>query len=364
MRVLHVEAGKHLYGGALQVSYLTRELYKLGVKSFLACPPDAELFDVVDESVVQLPTTMKGDADIGLVFRLKKLIKQYQIDIIHLHSRRGADLFGLIAGKLAGIPVVISRRVDNKEAAWFAKAKYHAANKVITISEGIRKVLLEEGVCPAQVKTVLSAVDTNKYQPVEDKEWFKREFGLENETFVMAVLAQLIPRKGHKVLFGALKKIESNLINHKLLIFGKGPIEQELKAQVTELGLEKLVQFCGFRNDLNRVLPNLDLVVHPAFAEGLGVALLQASASGVPIIASRAGGIPEAVRNDQNGWLVDPKNIDQLTDKLNQVLFDTESLDEFKLRGRELAETEFSTQAMANGNLAVYKEVLNQGVKS
>lgn len=370
MRILHVEAGKHLYGGALQVHYLTAGLADNGVTSFLAAPRGAEIFDVLDNRVVPLPMRMKGDLDLGLIFRLVKAIRVHKIQLVHLHSRRGADLLGLIAGRLTKTPVVISRRVDNKEPSWFAKWKYHKCNKVITISEGIRKVLLDEGITPSHVETVLSAVDTQRYRPASkttandedaallcaEQNWFYQEFNLRPGQPVLAVLAQFIPRKGHAILFEALKTVSATEQNVQLLVFGKGPLEQKLQQQCVELGITKQVTFCGFRKDLVRVLPHLDLVVHPTYAEGLGVSLLQANACGVPVIASRVGGIPEIICHGDNGLLVDAGDISQLTESLTLLLTDRTKRQKMALAGRAKIIERFSIDAMVAGNLNVYKQ--------
>lgn len=360
MRVLHVEAGKHLYGGALQVHYLTERLVDFGVQSFLAAPRGAEIFSQLHPNVVPLPMKMEGDGDFGLVGRLVRLIKCHKIELVHLHSRRGADHFGILAAKIAKVPVVVSRRVDNKEPNWLAKLKYQSCNKVITISEGIRQVLLSEGVDEHKVVTVLSAVDSEKYSMSAAPDWFESEFNLDGSEFVIGMLAQLIPRKGHHVLFDALPQITANHPNTKVLVFGKGPLKQSLQNEADARGLQNVVTFCGFRQDLHKVLPNLDLVVHPAFTEGLGVSLLQASASGVPIIATKVGGIPEAVKPNVNGMLVDVNDSASLAKAVIKVATDHELRNALAKGGRGLVEQQFSTYSMAAGNYQVYLECLGR----
>lgn len=356
INVLHIEAGKHLYGGALQVVYLCNGLAAYNVKSFLACPINAEISSKIDENTTLVPLKMGGDIDFGMIFRLKNIIKHHNIDLVHIHSRRGADTFGLVAAKLCKVKVVISRRVDNPEPSWLAKLKYHSANKVIAISEGIRQVLLVEQVRPEHVQTVLSSVDTDKYLPHPNKEWFRQEFSINNKCLTLAVIAQLIPRKGHALLLQALANIVTNVDEFRLLIFGKGPHESELKQLVSELKLEHRVNFAGFRDDLEKVLPNIDLVVHPAYIEGLGVSLLQASSCGVPILASRIGGIPEAVNNNVNGQLFEPGNIDELSEKLECLMNKHKLRSELAQNARKHALEHFAVQKMVAGNYAVYCE--------
>ena len=100
MKILHVEAGMHLYGGALQVVFLMRGLKALGVQNILACPTGSAIGQAgaAHASVHEMP--MKGDADVALVGRLRHLIRAERPDVIHLHSRRGADIWGGVAGRL------------------------------------------------------------------------------------------------------------------------------------------------------------------------------------------------------------------------------------------------------------------------
>ena len=115
----------------------------------------------------------------------------------------------------------------------------------------------------------------------------------------------------------------------------------------------------GFRNDLHRVFPNLYAVVHPAEREGLGVALLQASASGVPVVAARAGGIPEVVLDDVNGITFDIADEVGLLTALEALLADKALRDTLGAGGSHLARSEFSIDAMVEGNLEVYQSVLD-----
>lgn len=360
LKVLHIEAGKHLYGGALQVAYLTDGLTKMGVECFVACPKGAHIIPALNDAVTPLPMIMQGDLDLGMVGRLRHSIKSIRPDIVHIHSRRGADTFGLLAAKLCKVPVVISRRVDNTEASWIAKLKYHSADKVITISDGIRQVLLSQGVSADHVLTVRSAIDTNKYRPKTSSEWFTNTFDVDAAQLAIGVIAQLIPRKGHSILFQALTKLRATQANFRVLIFGRGPDFERLQQEAMKLRLTDVVEFVGFREDLHNILPHLDLVVHPAFNEGLGVSLLQASSCGVPILASRIGGIPEAVVEGETGWLVSPGDVDELAGKLQQLKQNPSLLSRIAERARKYALAHFSVENMVQGNIDVYKSVLKR----
>lgn len=168
----------------------------------------------------------------------------------------------------------------------------------------------------------------------------------------------MIPRKGHRFLLRALPALAKAHPRLRVLFFGQGPLQAELDAEIAVMGLADLVRLVGFRDDLHQLLPCLDLLVHPATMEGLGVSLLQAASAGVPILASRAGGIPEAVREGVNGVLVPPGDVPALGAALGQLLTNEGLRRRLGEGGRELMQSEFSIDAMVAGNLAVYHALL------
>ena len=361
LKVLHVEAGRHLYGGALQARYLIEGLSRRGVRNVLVCPRGAAIAEAAGpfcDRVAELP--MGGDMDVGFVWRLRRVIRQVQPDLIHLHSRRGADVFGGVAARLCRVPAVVSRRVDNPERAWVARLKYRLFHRVITISQAIREVLLREGVPPEQVVCVPSAVDVAAYSGGCDGRVLCEAFGLSGDETVVGVIAQLIPRKGHRYLLEAAPRILQAHPQVRFVFFGQGPLEGEIREQVSRLGLAAHVLLAGFRDDLPRILPCLDLVVHPVEMEGLGVSLLQAGAAGVPMVGARAGGVPE-ILGDDAGLLVPPGDVPALAEAVLRLLDDPDLRLRLGGAARERVSRRFSLDAMVDGNLAVYRSVLGKG---
>lgn len=358
MKVLHVEAGKHYYGGARQVAYIIEGMAARGVENHLACPVGAEIAGAVGKTAQVHEIRMGGDADLGMPFRLANLIRSVRPDIVHLHSRRGADLWGGVAARMTGTPCVLSRRVDNPEARWQVALKYRLFDHVITISEAIREVLLSEGLAADKVTCVRSSVDAAPYLAPVDRAAFRQEFRLPPSSVVVGMVAQLIQRKGHFYLMEAIDTLRRDYPDLRVLLFGKGPLQAELEAEIARRQLGDIISFAGFRNDLPKWLGGLDILAHPADMEGLGVSLLQASAAAVPIIASRAGGLPEAVLDGVSGILIPRGDIAALTTALRRLLDDADLRRQMGEAGRARILAEFSVDAMVTGNLAVYNKVL------
>ena len=359
MKVLHVEAGRYLYGGAQQVVWLNEGLARRGVENVLVCPDGADIAAAVGDNARVHEVRMSGDLDVGVVPRLIRILKKEQPDLVHIHSRRGADLYGGLAARFMGIPAILSRRVDNRESRLLAPLKYALYSRVIVISKAIGDVLVSGGVDASKIETVRSAVNADAYDTVTNRDWFQSEFSLPSDEKTLGVIAQLIPRKGHKYLLNKLPELLQAHPELQVLIFGQGPLKAELTNRVAQPEFQGRVKMAGFRDDLARVFPNLYAVVHPAEREGLGVALLQASACGVPVVAARAGGIPEIVLDDVNGMTFAIADEAGLYSALDALLANQQRRDTLGAGGSHLARSEFSIDAMVEGNVGVYHSLLS-----
>ena len=229
---------------------------------------------------------------------------------------------------------MLSRRVDNREPRWFAPQKYRLYQRVVVISEAIGRVLVSCGVNSNAITAVRSAVDAASYDLPADRAWFQQTFSLPTDEVTIGVVAQLIPRKGHRYLLQVLPELLTKYPQLHVLIFGQGPLQSELAEEVMRPEYHGRVQMAGFRDDLRRVIPNLYAVVHPAEKEGLGVALLQASACGVPVIAAEAGGIPEIVLHDKNGLTFEIGDVKKLNQCIDLLLSDPAMRERLGGKGR------------------------------
>ena len=359
MRVLHIEMGKHLYGGARQLAYLIEGLNSQGVESILLAPAKsgiAQKISSLGNKVIEV--SYSGDLDFRLALRIKSIVTQDGVDLVHVHSRRGADVWGGLGAKWAGVPAILSRRVDNPEGAISIRQKYGLFAQVICISEGIKKVLIKNGLTPDKIVCVRSAFIASDSQNPIDRSEFLLRFNLPPDALVVGVVAQLIPRKGHSLLLDCLPELLAKYPGMQILFFGEGAEKVALQQKIDALNIASRVQLVGFHHDLNKLIGRLDMLVHPAYAEGLGVSLIQAAAASVPIVASRVGGIPEIVRDQENGLLVAPDDGAALASAIDHLAGDKDLRKRLGNRGKQIAEKEFSVEVMVQGNLDVYRKVL------
>ena len=361
MKILHVETGRHLYGGPQQVLYLIAALAERAYDNTLVCPPGSGIDNAARAAGIRVQNLFcAGDLDLPFAYRLAQYLKQEQPDLVHCHSRRGADMLGGIAASFADIPAVVSRRVDNTEMRIVAALRYRPFRKVIAISETIAEVLRERGVDEKRLVVIRSAVDTEAFGETPDSAAFRKEFDIADDAFVVAAAGQLIPRKGHRYLLEAIAGLREQHPSLRLLVFGEGYLNNQLQSQAATLGVEEIVTFAGFRHDLDDWMGCFDLFVHPALAEGLGVAALKAAAAGVPVVGFAAGGLIEAVEDGTTGLLVTPGDASELSEAISTLIKDESLRRQLGAAGRARMHREFSIATMVDKHVQLYKLVLDE----
>ena len=360
MKILHVETGRHFLGGPQQVIYLINALRERGIDNTLVCPPATGIDTVARENGIRVQNLFcAGDLDLPFAYRLSQFLREQTPDLVHCHSRRGADIMGGLAASFADVPAVVSRRVDNTEMRLMAAIRYRPFRKVIAISEAIADILRDRGIEDERLAVIRSAVDVDAFSRTVDCAAMRAEFGLEPEDFIVAAAGQLIPRKGHQYLLQAVADLKDRCPQLKLIVFGEGYLNSLLRAQASALGLGDVVQFAGFRDGLDSFVGCFDLFAHPALAEGLGVAALKAAAASVPVVGFAAGGMVEAVAHEETGLLVESGNGDALGKAIARFVDDPELGRRLGAAGRERMQKEFSIATMADNHVALYESVLN-----
>ena len=361
-RTLHIETGMHSLGGPAQVVYLMTGLKKLGHEATLVCPRGSSVADHARKAGLDVITVrLPSDLDVTFVPRLFRIIKRLAPEIVHLHSRRGADVLGGVAARLAGAPaVVLSRRIDNPiRRGLLSYFKYGPfCDRIIAVSNGVKDALVSGGVDPDKITCVHSVTEAKRYQKKGREAEVRAEFGLDEDTNVIAIIAQLIERKGHRFLFRAAPRILERFPNTMFLVLGEGQTEGALRELAASLGIQDKVIFAGFRGDIGEMLSVTTVLVHPATMEGFANCVLQAMAAEVPVVVSAVGGMPESVHDGVNGFLVPPQDPDALADAVLKLLADPDLRARMGRDGREIVEEKFCPERMVEGVLSVYQDVL------
>ena len=234
------------------------------------------------------------------------------------------------------------------------------ATIIVTISNySLEKIQKLYGIDPSNVRIVPNGVDTEKFKPKENIQEIREHFGLRNEPIVLFV-GSLINRKGLPFLVEAAKKIIREQPDTKFLIVGEGPLKKQLTFSLKSANLSSNFKFLG--NVKDDLLPSVydcaDVFVLPSIQEGQGIVLLEAQASGKPVVAFDVGGVDEAVRNNETGLLVEKGNCDALADGLLKFLLDKSLREKIGAKGREFVMENFTWDISAQKMLKVYLDTL------
>jgi glycosyltransferase involved in cell wall biosynthesis len=235
------------------------------------------------------------------------------------------------------------------------------SDKIIAVSTHTKRELLESyNVSASKVCVIYNGVDAGKFKPANEKDRVKREMGFNSDKVVLYV-GRLYSRKGLLTLLRAAPIILQKFRKVKFVISGKSfhGEEEKLKTLASRLGVEKNVLFYGYIPDekLPKLYQAADIFVLPSIYEGMPFTLLEASASGLPVVATRVGGIPEVVSDGENGFLVSPLDIKGLAERILYLLENPSRAHEMGLLGRRIVEEKFSWQRVAERVMEVYNEV-------
>lgn len=356
MKIIHLEAGRQLYGGAQQVRYLLQGLADYPLENHLLAPSDSALATLSwPNNVLGHFWPYRGELDLSWQAKLRNLLTETKADLLVVHSRRGIDAWVGALAKRFGSKSLLVRRVDNPEFWPLAQYKYAQYDAVLTISHAISS-LLKKYLSPEKLFTIHSAVNIQEWQKPCQRQGIAARLGLSPDDTWLGMSAQFIPRKGHHFLLEVLAKVLPAHPNVQMLLFGKGILEPKIRAAVALKPWAKQVHFYGFREDLAEIFPCLYLLLHPAFAEGLGVSLLQAAAAGLPVLSHPVGGIPEVVQNPEQ--LLPLGEVSAWVAKLHELLVTPSLRDAWALQGKTLVEKDFSLETMADAHWQLYQQLI------
>jgi glycosyltransferase involved in cell wall biosynthesis len=281
---------------------------------------------------------MRSEWDLPAARELAGIMTREGIELVHFHTAH-AHTLGLLAAQRAGVPLrFLTRRVDfHIHRHLLNRWKYGPAlTAILTISEGIRRVLLEDGLAPERIITVPSGIDLERLREAGDPEPRRRELGIPGEALVVGMVAALAPHKDHRTFLRAAAEVNKILPAVHFLIVGEGQLEAELKELSRSLGLSREVVFTGFRDDVLALIRMFDIFVLSSYLEGMGTSLLDAMGLGRPIVATRTGGIPEVVRDEENGLLVPARQPEKLAAAIARLAQDKPLRDRLGARGMDV----------------------------
>jgi L-malate glycosyltransferase len=373
VKVLHVNTERTWRGGEQQVLYLMRGLRAAGVEQELIAVPEAVILRrAQDDGLPAVAQRMRGEVDLPAARAIAARLRAGRFDVIHMHTSH-AHTLGVLAARLAGRrrrgerPVtVVSRRVDfsihKRRLLDFSRLKYTwGVDRIVCVSDMIRRVLLADGLPPALLSVVHSGVDLSRFERVPDRSHdYRREFGVPLGAPVIGNVAHCAEHKGQRDLLDAAPAVLRKFPEARFLVVGEGELLAALEEQAARLGIADRVLFPGFRTDVPALLAWFDVFCFPSRQEGLGTSVLDALAMARPVVATAAGGIPEMIHGGEQGLLVAPADPQALADSLLWMLDHREQAAAMGAAGRERVQREFSVEHTVAGTIAQYEELLGR----
>jgi glycosyltransferase involved in cell wall biosynthesis len=353
--VLHVDTAAGWRGGQNQVVLAASGMAARGHAVAVACRAGGALESrarAASLDVHALP--FRGDVSPRAAWGLARLAARFRPHVVHAH-----DPHAIAAALAARGPRVASRRVDFPIRGRLSRFKYGRCARIVAVSRAVADVLSRDGLDRSRVRLVYEGVPDRA--PQAGGRAALRELGVPEGALVVGNVAALTDHKDHKTLLAAVARVVARVPRAFFVIVGEGERRAELEAEAAARNLRAHVAFAGFRDDVDRLIPAFDVFCLSSKLEGLGTSLLDAMCFARPVVATAAGGIPEAVEDGVTGRLAPVQDAAALADALAATLADPDARARMGAAGRARYEARFSADRMVEATLAVYGEVLGSG---
>jgi glycosyltransferase involved in cell wall biosynthesis len=343
----------HIGGVSSHTYLLSRELVKRGDSVYVLTYPHPDIVDIMGVKVKTASApNIKGLRGlfftISSFFKLIGMVRSLKIDLIHAHFLLPPGLIGVCVGSLMGKKTAVTAhgsdlmiQAKNPLLKRLIKFTLKRADYVLVVNQTLQEKVLEMGINPDKIYITPNAVDVEKFNP-QNKELppdLEMNFDkvLHSDKPVLLFVGNLVFQKGVKYLLDAKKLMDTPA---ELVVVGDGPLRQELEMKVHSDRVSDVI-FAGARRDVEKIMPSADVFVLPSVSEGSPITILEAMASGLPVVATSVGGINEVI-NEKVGMVVEPAHPQELATALDKILENRETLREMGVAAREHA-LEYST---------------------
>jgi glycosyltransferase involved in cell wall biosynthesis len=329
---------------------------------------DNSFTTALKEKGIPYETIVIGNA--GLVTDLRKtvnVLRRQPIDILHTHGYC-SDLLGLIAARLCHVPIVstlhgwtpVSLKLRGYQL--LDRISLRHFNAIVCVSKPLHQELLRFGIRPERLTYLPNAVGIPHlpHGPAAD---LRQQLHCKPQDKLILSVGRLSPEKGLNLLLTSFAGKFKSRPDMRLVIAGEGPQKEELLELAGRLGITEQVLFPGFVSDVSSYYAAADLFVMPSLTEGLPIALLEAMAAGLPVIATAVGGIPDIVRNGKDGCLVPRGDVAQLASMMEAVTANCDLAKNLGTEARETVRQHFSPIQWARALESIYSDVHARGCK-
>ncbi len=368
MKILHLISSSGFLGAESVVLELAKESVAAGHCATIGAfentrNPHLELAEAATSLGLKVDIfPCRGRFDLRTIASIRNLVRKENPDIIHSHGYK-SNFYALSAARNK-VPWVVTNHLwkrttfNLKLYAYLDSFLIKYSRKIVAVSDEIATEMLKTGIPREKILVVDNGIDLKRFSKGKDNNGLKSSFGFDRNSKIIGTVASLTEEKGHIYLLEAAKSIVLSFPDTRFLIVGDGRCRRALEDRVSELGLAGKVIFAGSRKDVAEILSILDIFVLPSLKEGLPMALLEAMAARVPVVATNVGAIPTVIEDGDTGILIPPKELGVLADAVIRILSDNKRAYEMAERGFEKVRDNFSSQKMASKYFAIYKELM------
>lgn len=353
------------YGGAeIQVAALSKGLRQRGWDvSVVSLMEPRALTDELRAHGVEIRSLgmKRGQADWRGLVKLRKIVREFRPDIVHSHMVH-ANLLARVVRVIAPVPGLICTAHNTDEGAQWRYVAYRLTDRLCDHMTNVSAVSveasIERGAVPAgKIECVPNGVDFSRFRVGEEvRELVREELGVGGD-FLWLAVGRLEAQKDYPNLLHAFADVARGCRSTRLAVVGDGPLRGELKALANRLGVAEKISWLGLRDDVPHLLKAADAYVMSSEWEGLPMVLLEASAAGLPIVATDVGGVREIVAPEAGGTLVAARDHTGLADAMRQLM--GLSADELSSRGAKAsahARSRYSLDAVLDRWEEMYAE--------
>ena len=343
-------------GAESYVALVARSLKLLGYNVYLASAGGALATKLQQEGIKHFFLPIRLSKYISGIL-LKRIIKKYNIEIIHANS----EAAGIVAVKTRkkynlDIPIVYTAH-----GVLPAKVKdiINQVDKIIAVSNFSREAAIKEGFSANKIEVVYNGVDIDKFKPHEEKRnLLRKKYNIPQDAFTMIIVSRIknLRNKGHQHLINILSKYEVSK-NWHLVVIGKGKGLGGLKQKIKEYNLKNRVHLLGHKTDVENYEDMADVVVLPSYFETFGLVLAEGMAMEKPAVAFKVGGVPEVIEDNKTGFVVDYDNDDELVEKLAILAKNPDLCKQMGIQARKKVAKDFANEIMIKKLEEIYKSL-------
>ncbi|PHM38515.1 glycosyltransferase family 4 protein [Xenorhabdus innexi] len=325
LNILHTESSCGWGGQEIRILTESQGMMRRGHHVVIVCCPTSTLYREAHHygvPVVALPIEKKRFSCFTAMRRWLKA-EGRQFDVINTHSSTDSWLVAAASATLKGMrPIVRTRHVSTTVSTSIATRWLYlkSCRHIVTTGEKLRQSLHINNRYPlSHMTSVPTGIDLARFHP-ENKQTCRQRIGIADKPTI-GIVATMRTWKGHRYLLDSWKILHQRYPDWQLLFVGDGPQRKNLEPRVKQEGLADSVIFLGNRQDVPDCLNSMDIFALPSFGnEGVPQGIMQAMACGLPVISTSVGAISEAVIDDETGYIIEPKSVEQLTDKLDFLM--------------------------------------------